>query len=90
MSLPGFTAEVSLESTGRTYRGVSGRSDNSDGQTVVAAQLYWYPDTGCGADCLRRDWMCNQNRDHPHWSERECNRQFTACIQECPGSRRRV
>ena len=82
MNIPGFTAEVSLYSSGRTYRAAPGQSDRSDGQTVVAQ---WWWDAGCGAECRRRDRFCGLFGD-----ERDCNAIFADCIQGCSANQRRV
>jgi hypothetical protein len=83
MSLPGFTAEVSLGSIGRTYRAALGRSGNSDGQTVVAQQWEWWDSEGCGDGCLVQDRNCVATGR----SERDCNRGFARCIQRCTAYR---
>lgn len=82
MNLPGFTAEVSLYGNGWPYLGASGRSDGSDGQTVVPQ---WWWDVGCGAECRRRDRFCGLLFD-----ERDCNADFAACIQGCSANPRPV
>jgi len=83
MSIPGFTAEVSLYSSGRTYRAAAGRSGNSDGQTVVAQQWEWWDYDGCGAGCLSQDAACLETGR----SARECNKGFARCIQRCSAFR---
>ena len=79
MSIPGFTAEVSLYSSGRTYRAAAGRSGNSDGQTVVAQQWAPWNRGGCGAGCLRQDRWCRAEGS----SESHCNQIFSRCIDDC-------
>ena len=80
MTLPGFTAEVSLVSTGPIHRAALGRSGNSDGQAVVGQ---WWWDVGCGMECRRRDRWC-------FLSESQCNALFADCIQGCSANPRPV
>jgi hypothetical protein len=85
MTLPGFTAEVSLESIGRTYRAALGRSGNSDAQTVVAQQWEWWDSHGCGHGCLVEDRNCLATGR----GESECSRRFSRCLQNrCEQPRR--
>ena len=83
MSLPGFSAEVSLGNIGRTYRAALGRSGYSEGQTVVAQQWEWWDSNGCGSDCLVQDRNCVATGR----SARDCNRGFARCIQRCTAQR---
>ena len=88
MSLPGFTAEVSLGSIGRTYRAALGRSGYSDGQTVVAqeGEWDWWDSHGCGHGCLVEDRNCLRSGR----GESECSRRFSRCLQNRCGQPRRV
>lgn len=75
MNMPGFTADVALDRTGRHYHGVAARGDSPGGQSVVSQIRVGGGGVG-GIGGQRLGF----------WCEAGCSLLYAACIALCPGT----